>query len=300
VKVVIAGATGLVGRHLIAALTAQGHDVVALVRRDGKVTGARTERWGDDGAVPVSALSGAAAIVNLAGEGIGTKRWSRTRRESLVASRVASTKACAEALGSNGPTTLVNASAVGYYGVTDHAVDESSPRGDDFLSDLCAQWEDAVQRGDLPPCRTVSARFGVILARDGGALPTLVRTAKLGLNGPLGGGRQWISWIHIDDVVDVLMRLLVEEVHGPVNVVAPSPLRQRDFARALGRVLRRPSFLPTPGFAVQAAIGRGPASLALTGQRVMPAVLDAMDYHYRFGDIDAALENLVGRNATAS
>ena len=292
VKIVVSGASGLLGRHLIALLAAQGDDVVALIRRQQDVPGARSMLWNANGTVPEEALVGAQAMVNLAGENIGSQRWTVQRRAQLINSRVDATRSCVRALGSDGPTVLVNASAVGYYGVTSNAVSEVDPPGDDFLAQLCVQWESEAHQGDGPGQRIVTPRLGVVLARDGGAFPRLRQVTAWGLGGPLGDGQQWMSWIHVDDAVNALALCVHGDLRGPVNVVAPEPVQQRELARALGRALHRPAVVPTPRFAVTLALGSGPASLALTGQKVTPEVLTQAHFAYRYASLDAALANL--------
>jgi uncharacterized protein len=292
VKVVVSGASGLVGWHLLAHLSGQGHDVVAVLRQSPSTGDTHSVAWNSDGSLPASAVVGADAIVNLAGASIGTKRWTASRRRELVSSRVDTTRACVRALGQGGPTVLVNASAVGIYGPTTTEVDERSPVGTGFLADLCDQWEQTANEGLPPSTRAVSLRFGVILARGGGALTPLVRLANAGLNGPLGNGQQWLPWVHVDDAVRVIEQSLTAAEPSAINVVAPQAVTQREFARTLGRVLHRPALVRTPAAAVQIALGRGAASVILTGQRVAPSVLASRDFAFGFGQLDAALSDL--------
>jgi len=293
-KLVVAGAGGLLGRHLSARLSEGGHEVVGLVRSVRDVPGARVIRWSPDTGIPPDAAAGATAIVNLAGESIGTHRWTESRQASLLESRIATTRACVEALADGGPSVLVNASAIGFYGATTEVVDERAPAGADFLASLCQAWEKEARRGEGHGRRVAIARFGVVLARDGGALPKMASLARFGVNGPLGGGRQWISWVHVDDAVAAIELLVTATLSGPFNVVAPSAVRQRDLARELGRVLHRPSFLPAPRFGVTAALGSGPASLVLEGQAVAPTALTAVGFHHRFPELGNALRDLLG------
>jgi uncharacterized protein len=293
VKVVISGASGLLGRHLTADLVARGHDVVALTRGTGYVDGALNVAWSPLEGVPPSALHGAQVIVNLAGESIGTRRWTTARRAVLRSSRIDPTSACVAALGEAGPVALVNASAVGYYGATEATVDERAPSGTDFLATLCVEWEAAAYVAEVRGFRVAVARFGVVLARDGGALPRMAALARFGVNGKVGSGAQWVSWIHVDDAVAAVREMAVSQMAGPCNVVAPAPVRQRDFSRALGAALHRPSFVRGPKMALRAALGTGAASLVLRGQAVVPTELQRVGFDHAHPNLDGALRDLL-------
>jgi uncharacterized protein (TIGR01777 family) len=297
-RIVVSGSTGLIGRHVVTALGEEGHSVVALTRGDRSVKGAEVVSWDPRDGVPPRALEGATAVINLAGANIGAHRWSARQREAFLSSRLDTTRACVQALGGPGPTILVNASAVGFYGTTTVPVDETAPAGTGFLATLCRQWEDAAARGAEGGSRVVRARFGVVLANDGGALPRIARLARFGANGPLGSGRQWVSWIHVEDAVAAIKHALFGELSGPVNVVAPEPVQQRDLAKALGAVLHRPSFLPVPGAGVAMVLGRGPASLVLQGQAVIPALLDRTGFRHAFPSLESALRDLLDRRTS--
>ena len=291
-KVVITGATGLIGRHLTRALAARGDAVVALTRGNTSVPGALTMRWKGSGSLPTEAWRGADAIVNLAGRSIGEGRWTDEQRREIVRSRVRATRACVEALGRNGgPRALVNASAIGYYGPTEKGVTESAPAGSDFPAEVCIASEAEARKGEERGAVT-RVRTGIVLARDGGALPRLLLPARLGLGGPMGGGKQWQSWIHIDDEVGILLYLLDHDIRGAVNAVAPAPVRQREFAEILGATLHRPAFIPTPAFALRLALG-GPAVMALEGQKVIPSVISKSGYEFRFPRLAGALQDLL-------
>ncbi len=291
-RVVIAGAAGLIGRALAAALVARGDAVVALSRSgESGIAGADDMRWDPaEGPPPRAALDGADAVVNLAGAPIGGKRWTAERKREVRESRTLTTRLIVDALAAEGaPRVLVNGSAVGYYGPTEETVDETSPPGSDFLADTCVAWEREAERAEEHGVRVVRARTGIVLARDGGALPQMALPVKLFAGGPIGGGRQWIPWIHLDDEVGLLMLALDDPaLRGPMNLTAPEPARQRDFVSALGKALGRPTILPTPAFPLRIAMGEM-ATLALDGQRAVPAVALAADYTFRHIDIEETL-----------
>jgi uncharacterized protein len=293
VKVAVTGATGLLGTHLVAALGARGDGVVALSRRSTEVAGVATTRWEPAREpLPAAARDGVDAIVNLAGEPLAVGRWGAARRARILDSRVAATRGVAAALGDGGPRFLVSASAVGFYGESETPVDEDAPPGDDFLADVCVRWEqEATSAGDR--ARVVLARMGVVLSGDGGALPPLLRVARLGALGSMGSGRQWVPWIHIDDEIAALLHCLDHEgVVGPVNLVAPNPVRQAELARAIRRAVHRPPTLPAPSFLVRAALGES-ASLVLSGQKVVPSVLAASGFCFEHASLDEALHALL-------
>jgi len=289
------GATGLIGRRLVAALTRRGDEAVAVSRRGAAVDGAESVRWNPaEGPPPAAALEGVDAVVNLAGAPIAGGRWTRARKRAIRASRVETTRLLVDALGPGGPGTLVNASAVGYYGPRDDTVEESAPPGDDFLARTAVAWEGEALRARERGVRVILLRSGIVLAREGGALPRLALLTRLFLGGPLGGGRQWMPWIHIDDEVGlILFALDHEQVAGPLNAAAPAPVRQRDLARALGRVLHRPAVVPAPALAVRLAMGEM-ATVALDGQRAVPAAALGAGYAFRFEEVEAALRELLG------
>jgi uncharacterized protein (TIGR01777 family) len=292
VKVVIVGSNGLIGRALGRALVARGDSVVALSRRGAAgIDGALDMRWDPaEGAPPPAALDGADAVVNLAGVPIEGRRWTADRKREVRESRTRTTRLLVDAMaGGGGPRVLVNGSAVGYYGPTEDTVDETAPPGSDFLADTCVAWEREAERGEGHGIRVVLLRTGIVLARDGGALPRMALPVKLYAGGPIGGGRQWIPWIHIDDEVGLLMLALDREaLAGPMNGTAPEPARQGDFVKALGRALGRPTVLPTPAFPLRVAMGEM-ATLALEGQRAVPAVALAAGYAFIHPELESAL-----------
>ena len=294
-RIAVTGASGLIGRHLIGALTDRGDTVVALSRQPSTVARAATARWDPlTEPLPSRALD-TDAIVNLAGAPIARGRLGARHRRRILHSRVLTTRRIANALVGGGPRTLVSGSAIGYYGLADSAVDETAPAGDDFLASVCVAWERETTAASAAGVRVVNLRTGHVLARDGGLLPMLKLPAQLGLSGPLGDGRHWQSWIHIDDEVGLILHALDHaDVNGPLNATAPNAVRQRDLASALGRALRRPARIPTPRFALRLALG-GMADVALTSQRVTPAVALRTGYQFRFPEIDGAFCDLVAR-----
>jgi hypothetical protein len=296
-RVFLTGATGLIGRALAASLAGAGHEVVALSRRDGPddlPAGVRAVRG--DPARPgpwQEELAGCDACVNLAGEPVAGGRWNPERKRAIRDSRVEATARVAEVIAARGPTVLVNGSAIGIYGPRgDEVLDEESAPGDDFLARVCVAWEEAAAPA-ARRARVVRMRTGIVLAREGGALPKLALPFRMLAGGPIGDGAFWQSWIHLDDQVG-LLRLALEDprAEGPLAATAPEPVRNRDLARALGRALRRPSLLPTPVFAVRAAMGEM-ADVVLASQRVLPRRALALGYRFRFPSLEPALRDLL-------
>jgi uncharacterized protein (TIGR01777 family) len=293
-RVAVVGATGLIGRRVVDALAGRGDEVVALVRGGRDVPGARVIAWDPAaGGVPSGALDGCDAVVNLAGSTIG-RRWNDEVKREIVSSRVALTDRVVATIGADGPRTLVNASAVGYYGNREEEVDESAVPGTGFLAEVCQRWEASARAGEAAGVRVVCLRTGIVLDVDGGALAQMLPPTKLGLGGPIAGGRQWLPWIHIDDARELVLRALDDAgIAGPLNLVAPGIVRQGEFAKALGHAVGRPAIAPTPAFAIKVMLGQG-AQIILQGQRVVPRrALDA-GYAFRFPDLPAALEDLLG------
>ena len=290
----ITGATGMVGAALSLALRAHGHEVLAVSRR--QVPGGI--RWDPQRHVIDSAvLRGTAAVVHLAGENLAEGRWTIRRRQQIRDSRVVATRWLAETLAAteSGPRVLISASAIGIYGNRqDEVLTEDSNLGGDFLARLAADWEAAAEPARQAGIRVVHPRFGMILSPAGGALAKLLLPFRLGLGGPFGDGRQWISWITIDDVVGVIERALTTEaLNGPVNFTAPTPVRNAEFARALGQVLHRPALIPLPAIALRLALGEMADATLLASQRVKPARLEANGYQFRHPELVPALHGLL-------
>jgi uncharacterized protein (TIGR01777 family) len=297
-KVVIAGGTGLIGTAIARSLAGRA-DVVVLSRSPGTVQSGRGVRWapGAEGEW-VDEVREADAVINLAGAGIADKRWSETRKRELWNSRIESTGAIVEALGSRSSTgrpCLVSASAIGYYGPRgDEELDESSPPGEGFLSELSIAWEAEARRA-AGFARVVILRIGIVLAREGGALAAMLPVFKLGLGGPLGSGRQWMSWIHIDDLVAMFEAAIDGGWEGVFNAVGPEPVRNSEFGKTLGKALHRPAFLPAPGPALRVLLGEMAGPLLLSGQRVVPAAALARGFTFRYPSLETALDELARR-----
>jgi uncharacterized protein (TIGR01777 family) len=295
-KIVIAGGSGFIGEPLVRRLITGGHDVAVLSRNPAKVPIGRAVAW--DGRSPgawTAEVVAADAVVNLAGENIGDGRWTAERKRRLINSRLNATHALVEALKQNSKRpTFISASAIGYYGPHgDEILDESAPRGVGFLAELVERWEAAARDAEAFT-RLVIPRFGVVLARGGGALGKMLLPFRLGAGGPIGSGKQWMSWIDRDDVLRALATLLENEsAHGVYNVTAPDPVRNRDFARALGRALHRPAFMPAPAFALRLALGEMAEELLLTGQRVVPRRLLEEGFTFDPTGLEAMLQRVI-------
>jgi uncharacterized protein (TIGR01777 family) len=300
-RVVITGGSGLIGGALARDLGAAGHDAVVLTRDPGKVKalppGVRAAQWdGKTAAGWGSLLDGDTAIVHLAGESIASGRWTEERKRRIRDSRVGSGHAVLQAIREAAvkPRVLLQGSAVGYYGPRgDEVIREDAAPGDDFLASVCKEWEASTAEAEALGVRRAILRTGVVLAREGGALPKMVLPFKMMAGGPLGSGRQWLPWIHIADEVGAIRFLLErDDARGPFNLTAPNPVTNRDFTRLLARVLRRPGFLPAPGFALRLALGEM-ADMLLNGQRVVPARLLELGDAFRFPDAEPALRSVL-------
>lgn len=300
-RTIIAGGSGLLGQALSRRLTADGHDVVVLSRRArASKPGYREVAWQPGGPLGPWAreIGEADAVVNLAGASIAGRRWTARRRAELVASRIDSTNSLADAVhaAEPRPAVFVQGSAVGYYGFSqgDQSFDEDDPPGQDFLGDLAVEWENAAKPVAGLGCRLVVVRTGVVLAREGGALPPMARPFRLFAGGPVGSGRQYMSWISIDDWVSLVIWAMTNAaVIGPINATAPAPVTNAEFSAALGRALGRPSWLPAPAFALRALFGEMADSILLGGQRVRPVRALALGFGFRHETIDAALAHVL-------
>lgn len=281
-KVMIFGSTGFIGQRLVIALGSKGHEIVRASLR-GKDHG-----WTKE-------IATCDAVVNLAGEPLFEKRWNVEEKTAIYESRVQGTHRVVDAIGAarkagGKPTVLVNASAVGFYGPSFEDLDESSPEGSDFLAFVCRDWEFEAHRAERAfGVRTVITRFGIVLGKESGALPKMALPFRLGVGGPIGNGKQWTSWVHVDDVVGILVHALEHDsVRGILNATAPQPLTNRDFSKALGRALHRPSWLPVPGLALGIVVGEAAEVLAC-GQKVLPKRTLESGYVFKYPEIDAAL-----------
>lgn len=295
--IVVTGSSGFIGSALVPALRAAGHQVRRLVRQ--AASGPDEVVWDPAaGTIDVDGLVGVDAAVHLAGAGIADKRWTSARKQEILESRTQGTALLAATLARLDPTprVLLSGSAVGIYGDTGEAtVTEESPRATGFLADVVDAWERAAQPAVDAGIRTATLRSGVVLSAEGGAMGKVLLLFKLGLGGPIGSGRQWWPWITLDDEIAAIVHLLDADVAGPVNLTAPNPVRYRDYAKAIGRALHRPTVLPTPMLGPTLLLGRELAHALLgQSQRVLPARLEASGYTFRHPTIDGAMSALLG------
>ncbi|MCB0212102.1 MAG: TIGR01777 family oxidoreductase [Anaerolineae bacterium] len=300
-RVLITGGTGLIGRRLITQLLKDSHDVSILSRKSlkpawmsSKVTflqwdGKTAKGWGNH-------LEAVDAVVNLAGAGVADARWTDERKQLILNSRVNAGQAVVEAFAAteNKPQVLIQASGVGYYGTDEEKTfTEADGPGDDFMADVCVQWEASTAPVEAMGVRRVIIRTGVVFDPEGGALPKLTMPFKFFAGGPLGSGRQWVPWIHYADAIGAILFLSENEAaHGPINLTAPQPVRNNELAQAIGRVLGRPALMPAPGLAVKMLVGEM-AEAVLKGQRVMPMALQQLGYTFQYPQIDPALRDLL-------
>lgn len=297
-SVLVTGASGLIGSALVPFLTTGGHRVVRLVR--GDAAGADVARWDPTrGTIDSAAIDGLETVVHLAGEPIAAARWTDAVRARIRDSRIAGTRLLCETLAglARPPRVLVSASAIGLYGDRgDTPCDETSAPGTGFLADVCRDWELATEPARRAGIRVVLLRVGVVLSPTGGALRQLLPLFKLGAGGVVGGGRQWMSWIGVDDVLGAIHHALdADGLAGPVNAVAPQPVTNREFTRTLARVLRRPAVIPVPAGAVRAALGELADEAVLASTRALPAALGASGYAFRNPGLEETLRHLLGR-----
>ena len=307
-RVVVTGATGMIGRSLVSALLARGEEVVGLSRDAERGRRALDDRvvvhaWPDPLAEPPpsDALAGADAVVHLIGAPVA-QRWSDEAKAAIRDSRVASTRFLVQGLTSLSPdvrpATLVSQSATGYYGPRGpEPIDESAPAGTDFLAGVVVGWEREALAAASSGVRVVVTRTGVVLSAEGGALAKMLPFFRLGIGGPVAGGRQYVPWVHLDDVVGAMAFCLGNhDATGPVNLTAPTPVTNSELSRTLGRVLKRPAFLPVPALALKALYG-DMAEIVVTGQRAVPARLDELGYHFRYPELEPALRDVLDRPA---
>jgi len=304
-KVAIAGATGFVGSRLVERLHSEGHQVLVLTRDSERArrvfpasaypnleivayTPAESGDW-------LHSIGGCDAAVNLAGVPIAEERWTQARQQAIVDSRKLTTAKLVEAiaLANPKPSVLVSASAIGYYGTSETAeFDENSPAGGDFLAAVCKDWEAAAEQVKNSGTRLAILRLGIVLGM-GGALAKMLPAFKLFAGGPIGAGKQWFSWIHRDDVVNLILYALENpQVEGVLNATAPNPVRMNELSQTLGEVLKRPSWLPVPGFALEVMLGDG-AKVVLEGQKVLPKQTLASGFQYQYPTLKLALEEIL-------
>jgi uncharacterized protein (TIGR01777 family) len=294
-KIIISGASGLIGKQLVEQLQQHGHDVVRLVRR---AAGTGEIMWDPKaGVLSASALEGADAVIHLSGAGIGDKRWTSSYKREILESRTITTNLIATTIANMNrkPSVFLSGSAIGIYGPRgDEQLTEVSTDGTSFLADVCKQWEDAAKPASDAGIRTVLLRTGIVLTPKGGALKKQLPLFQLGLGGKFGNGKQWQSWISIDDEVGAIEHLLTANVSGAVNLTAPNPVTNAEFTSTLARVVKRPAILPIPPFAPKAILGGELAdALLFTGQRVIPAALNASGYQFVHPTLEVALRALL-------
>ena len=301
-KIVVSGATGFVGSRLCQKINEAGGQVAALTRN---VQSARSKvpsleaahAWSPlTEAAPAAAFEGADAVVHLAGETV-VGRWTQAKKDAIRETRVSGTRNLVNGLRDlpTKPPILVAASAIGFYGDrADEELSETSSSGDDFLAEVCREWEAESSKAKDLGMQVAQIRIGVVLAEGGGALDAMLPPFRLGVGGPLGSGRQWWSWIHRDDLCGLILHLIERGESGIYNATAPNPMRQKDFARVLGRVLHRPSFMPAPAFALKIVLG-GFATELLSSKKVLPRATQATEFSYQFPELERALRQALNR-----
>jgi len=296
-KILITGASGLVGSALIPYLKSKGHEVVRLVRSQGVAAAGELSWEPEKGIASPAQLEGLTAVVHLAGENIAEGRWSDEKKARIRDSRVKGTRTIATALAQldRPPKTLVSASAIGFYGDRGTEVlTEQSASGDGFLPEVCREWELSTRPAAEKGIRVVYLRFGMILSAEGGALAKMVTPFKLGVGGKVGSGEQYMSWITLDDVIGVIDYALNNEaLHGPVNVVAPRPVTNLEFTKTMGQVLSRPTIFPAPAFALRLAFGEMADALLLSSTRVEPLRLKETGYIFQYPELEGALHHVL-------
>lgn len=300
-RLVIAGGTGFIGSVLCTRLLAEGHALTLLTRGPSPTTISPNQKWltwepGSAGAWESAleeSLLGADGVINLVGEPIAAKRWTEAQKEKIRLSRVGTTRSLVNAIAKakEKPKFLLNGSAVGYYGPHgDEPLTEKAGPGNDFLARVCVDWEEEAKRAEKYGLRVILLRTGIVLGKGGGALAKMIPPFKFFIGGPLGSGKQWMSWIHLEDEVGLILSLMHNErAHGPVNATAPDPVTMKEFCGALGRVLHRPAWAPVPAFALRLILGEM-ADMLLTGQRVLPAEAQKLGYTFRYPKLDEALK----------
>ena len=298
-RFVVAGGTGFVGNRLVDHLIRGGHSVVVLSRRERQSSSESISFCSWDMKLSdklVQSLEGVDVVVNLAGEPIAAKRWTKTQKAKIIQSRLDATSALVEAIGRTTckPQALINASAIGLYGASDDTpLFEDSKEGTGFLAQTCAQWESAAKKAESHGVRTVTLRIGIVLGVGGGALSKMLPPFRFFIGGPLGSGRQWMSWVHVDDLARLVEFIACHKtLHGPVNATAPKPVTMKEFARTLGGVLRRPAVFPVPGFVLKLLLGEL-SDMLLEGQKVLPEKAIQAGFRFKFAGLEEALKDLL-------
>lgn len=298
-RIAIAGGTGFVGSALVKKLLDKNHELFILTRNTADKHSSKNlqyVQWLNVDDSPEDALESIDVFINLAGESINSGRWTDERKKRILNSRITATREVLRIVSrlEEKPYTLINASAVGYYGTSRNETftEANSKSGTDFLAETVTRWEKEASKAEEFEVRTVFCRFGIILEKDDGALPRMALPYKLFAGGPVGTGDQWVSWIHLDDVVNgILYCIEHEQLQGPVNFTSPNPLTMKEFGKILGEVLNRPHWLPAPGFALKIALGEM-STLVLEGQKVLPEKLQALGYDFLYPDLRSALRNI--------
>lgn len=296
-KILVSGSHGLVGKALIHSLTTDSHEVLKLVRRARAVGEPEIEWHPNQGQIDAEHLEGLDVVVHLAGESIASGRWTESKKRAIRESRVKGTSLLSEALArlSRPPSVFLCASAIGFYGDRgDELLTEESAPGEDFLSSVCVEWENATKPAIEKGIRTIHTRFGIILDANGGALAQMLTPFRMGIGGRLGNGKQWMSWIALEDVVNGLKFLIAHKsAHGAVNFVAPNPVTNAEFTKTLGRVLSRPTLFPVPAFGARLAFGELADALLLSSQRVEPSVLEDKGFLFSWPTLEPALRHVL-------
>jgi uncharacterized protein (TIGR01777 family) len=295
-KILIAGARGLVGSAVIPARESEGAEITRLVRSSAKAN--EIEWHPNRGQIGATRLEGFDAIINLAGESIAEGRWTDEKKRKIHDSRVNGTQLLSEAIAklASRPRVFLCASATGFYGDRDDEIlDETSESGGGFLATVCREWEDATELAAKAGVRVVNLRFGPILAREGGMLGKMLTPFKMGMGGKVGSGKQYISWVAIEDVVGAIKLALADEsMHGPLNVVSPNPVTNEEFTKTLGHALNRPTALAIPAFAARLAFGEMADEMLLVSQRVEPKKLNSAGFHFEYPVLEVALRKYLG------
>ena len=289
-RILITGGTGFIGSALSRNLRSAGHNVIITTRR---LTASKEMlSWNPPELVPRDIISNIDAVINLAGESIASGRWTKKRKKLIMSSRINTTRALVQSMqdANPKPKVFISASATGYYGPHgDEPVTENTPPGSDFLAEVCKAWEAEALKAEGLGVRVVTVRIGAVLEADGGALPQMIIPFKLFAGGPIGSGKQWFSWIHRDDTAGIIKHALEDDsITGPVNAVAPNPVTNKEFSKALGKALHRPSCLAVPGFVIKLSLGEL-GDMLLTGQRVLPEKALKSGYKFKYPEVDEAL-----------
>ncbi|MBX7062381.1 MAG: TIGR01777 family oxidoreductase [Pyrinomonadaceae bacterium] len=295
-RILICGASGLIGKALTKTLEAKGCELLLAGRKEPQDE--RQTKWTiEDGFAEPERLEGLDAVIHLAGESVSALRWTDEKKAAIRSSRVDGTRSVVDTLAKlkSRPKVLISGSAVGFYGDRDDEIlTESSTAGDNFLAQTCREWEAESRRAEDAGIRTVLLRTGIVLSKDGGALATMLLPFKMGVGGVIGDGKQWMSWISLDDEIRAIEFVLEhEEVRGAVNLVSPNPVTNQQFTAALGEVLYRPTFIPLPEFAVSMLLGEMGDELLLSSTRVVPARLEQLGFEWQFPDLKPALEHVL-------